>query len=325
MSALADRRARAGSRPPAYRPLLLAMLSAQILTGIALWIVQFPLALLSVAPDSIGTSLWLPWPAHGLWSLLGAGGYVVIVCVLGGRLAATRVADRGIPRPAPVWSWLAFGASGYAGMALGHTGGARLVLAVVLAPLTLRLFAYRADGTIRPWPVRVGSGRRGVGPLLVIALTLTLSYSATHAFAQNGSGGTVAATLSPGASTVIDVGLRGVALPSRITAVTLDGPGAGALNVTRVVPTSQNGPGVAIDSLTEMSGPSIPVRLAPRAGTWLAIRVRLGACSPMAARIRAITLHYRVLGIATSERVGLWSAVRLACREGNPAVASLSE
>ncbi len=61
MSALADRHAQTGSRRPAYLPLVLATLPAQISTGLMLWIVQLPFALLGIGPTSLGANVWVPW------------------------------------------------------------------------------------------------------------------------------------------------------------------------------------------------------------------------------------------------------------------------
>jgi hypothetical protein len=215
MSALADSRVQAGSRPPAYGSLLLATLSAQIMTGLALWVVQLPFALIGIAPISAAQSLWLPWGVGGWWSALGLAAYVLIVSVVGGSMVARRVEYRGIARPAPAWIWLAFGASGYGAELLGRSGGARLVLAVVLAPLTVRLFAYRVDGSRRGWPSRLSLGRRLLSAGLLGAAVLALSYSTTHAFAQDGSAGASSPTLWPGQAMVLDVGLQGIALPSQ--------------------------------------------------------------------------------------------------------------
>jgi hypothetical protein len=315
MSALADRHARTGSRPPAYLPLVLATLPAQLSTGLVLWIVQLPFALLGIGPTSLGANIWVPWEPAGSWSALGLAAYVLIVCILGGAMAGARLADRGIARPAPAWAWLAFGASGYAAMALGETGGARLLLAIVLAPLTVRLLGYRVDGAPRPWPSRLAAGRRGLVAALLVAAVLALSYSATHAFAQNGSAGAESAALSPGETTVLNAGVDGIALPARVSGVQLDGRGAGRVAVVRAAAASEQGGPVA--GRAAVVGPvahALPVSLPARAGTWLAVGIRLLSCPARAVRIDAVTLRYRVLGIATSERIPLWSAERISCR-----------
>jgi hypothetical protein len=314
MSALADSRARTGSRPPAYGPLLLATVSAQVLTGLALWIVQFPFALLGIAPSSVANSLWLPWRVDGAWSGIGVAAYVVIVCVLGGAMVARRVEYRRIARPAAAWSWLAFGAAGYAAIALGHSGGVRLVLAVILAPLTLRLFAYRVDGTRRPWPSCLSLGRRGLAPALAGAVVLALSYSATHAFAQNGSAGSTASAAGSSHAVVLAVGLQGIAVPSQITGVALDGHSTTALRVLRVALSSERGgPGTSAAAPGPVAR-SLPVRLQAQSGGWLAVRFTVRSCPAHTPRIDAITLRYRVLGIETSERIPLWRELQLDCR-----------
>ncbi len=316
MSALAHSRARTGSRPPAYGPLVVATLSAQILTGLALWIVQFPFALIGIAPSSVADSLWLPWGIDGPWSGLGVAAYVLVVCVLGGSMVASRVEDRGIARPAAAWAWLAFGAAGYAAIALGHSAGVRLVLAVVLAPLALRLFAYRVDGARRPWPSRLAPGRRGLVPVLVAAVALAFSYSATHAFAQNGSAGS-AASVGSHHAVILNVGLQGIALPSQITGVSLDGRSTAALRVLRAALSGERGSAVATSAV---AGP-LPMRLGAQENGWLAVRFIVRACPSSSPQIDAITLHYRVLGIATSERVSLWRMLQLDCRPAaRPAV-----
>ncbi len=320
MSALADRHAQTRLRRPAYLPLVLATLPAQISTGLMLWIVQLPFALLGIGPTSLGANVWVPWKPAGSWSALGLAAYALIVCVLGGAMVGARLADRGIARPAPAWAWLAFGASGYAAMALGETGGARLLLAIVLALLTVRLLGYRVDGAPRPWPSRPAAGRwpsrpaagrAGVVAALLVAAVLALSYSATHAFAQNGSAGAESAALSPGETTVLNVGVDGIVLPARVTGVQLDGRGAGRVAVVRAAAASE------VAGRATVAGPvahALPVWLPARAGTWLAVGIRLLSCPARAVRIDAVTLRYRVLGIATSERIPLWSAERISCR-----------
>jgi hypothetical protein len=321
MSALADGRPRTGSRPPTYLPLVLATLPAQIVTGLVLWTVQLPFALLGIGPSSLGADIWLPWGVDGVWSALGLAAYLLIVCLLGGAMVGARVAQRGIARPAPAWAWLAFGASGYAAVALGQSGSARLLLAIVLAPLTLRLFGYRADGDVRRWPSRLSPGRSGAAGALLAAAALALSYSATHAFAQNGSAGSPSSALSPGRTTVIEVGLHGISLPARLTAVELDGR-AGSLRVVRAALAGEGGTPLHLAGSTAVPGPvarALPVSVPARTGTWLALGIRLRGCPVRSARIDAITLRYRVPGIATSQRIPLWSALRIACA-GRPAL-----
>ncbi len=317
MSALAHSPARTGSRPPAYGPLVLATLSAQILTGLALWVVQFPFALLGIAPSSVADSLWLPWGVDGAWSGLGAAAYVLIVSVLGGSMVAARVEYRHIARPAPAWAWLSFGAAGYAAIALGHSSPVRVLVAVVLAPLTLRLFAYRVDGTRRAWPSRLSLGRRGLASALVAAVALAFSYSATHAFAQNGSAGS-AASVGSGHAVILNVGLQGIALPSQITSVSLDGHGTDALRVLRAALSGAHGGGGATAAV---AGP-LPVSLHAQTGGWLAVRFTVRSCPKHSPSVDAITLHYSVLGIATSERVPLWRALELDCRPAAGAAVS---
>jgi hypothetical protein len=199
-------------------------------------------------------------------------------------------------------------------MALGHSGEARLLLAVVLAPLTMRLCGYRQDGTTRPWPSALSPGRRGLAPALLVAAALTLSYSASHAFTQDGGAGVPPPRLFPGQTAVLTVGLHGLALPAQVTAVGLDGRGADAVVVTRAALTSGQTPPLLFGGPTGPIAHGLPVRIPAQTGVWLAIRVRLRTCPARAARIDAITLRYRALGIATSERIPLWSVVRFACR-----------
>jgi hypothetical protein len=294
-----------------------ATLSAQILTGLALWVVQFPFALLGIAPSSVADSLWLPWRVDGPWSGVGLAAYVLIVCVLGGALVASRVQYRRVARPAPAWAWLSFGAAGYAAIALGHTGPWRVVLAVVLAPLTLRLFAYRADGSRRPWPSRLSLGGRGLAPALALAVVLSLSYSTTHAFAQNGSADSRASMAGSGHAIVLAVGLQGIALPSQITAVGLDGHGTAALRVLRVALSGDRAGASTTGAGGAVVGPvarSLPVALRAQTNSWLAVRFTVRACPAHTPRIDAIILHYRVLGIATSERIPLWRELQLDCK-----------
>ena len=55
-----------------------------------------------------------------------------------------------------------------------------------------------------------------------------------------------------------------------------------------------------------------------QSGGWLAVRFTLRACPAHTPKVDAITLRYRVLGIATSERIPLWRELQLNCRPAAP-------
>lgn len=153
MSALAPApRAFAAWRRPSLFRLLAAVLAGEVVGAVVLWCAAIVLSVLGLAP--IGGAqhwFWLPWTVNGVWALAGAIGWGYMVCCLIARLVAERIERRGYGRPAAGWLRVAIAISGYGGMAVGDTGGAHVLAAVVGGAAVIRLVAFNLSGSLRAW------------------------------------------------------------------------------------------------------------------------------------------------------------------------------
>ena len=305
MSALSGRwgqtRRSVGPARPSYPVLLSATFGAQLECGLALWLTDNGLAILRVAPGGGGANPFLPWQIDGLWALAGAAGWAYLVSRLIARRLVKRIIGRDRTAPSTGWTAVAVAVGGYGALALGHSTGIRLLLAVTVTPLIVGAVAYTPDGRPRPWTVP--AGRRTRVAVAATALLLALAYSVPHPFSTPGSGGSYATgvnRLAPGQTVEVDVGLSGHLLPTQLTAVTLD-----QAALVRTAATLSGAPAASL-------GHRLPAHL-PTGGQWLSLHIRL-SCPASPATISHATLHYRVLGMATSQHIALGERVRLACR-----------
>ena len=304
MSALSGRwgqaRRSVGPARPGYPVLLSATFAAQLECGLALWLTDIGLAIVRMAPGGSAVNPFLPWQIDGLWALAGAAGWAYLVSRLIARRLVNRIIGRDRTAPSTGWTAVAVAVGGYGALALGHSTAIRLLLAVTVTPLIVGALAYTPDGRPRPWTVPAGRRTRVV--VAASALLLAVAYSVPHPFSTPGSGGTYATgvnRLTPGQTVEVDVGLSGHLLPTQLTAVTLD-----QAAVLRTA-TLSGAPAAS-------RGDRLPAYL-PAGGPWLSLHIGL-SCPASPATISHATLHYRVLGIATSQRIALGERVRLACR-----------
>jgi hypothetical protein len=291
---------RSTAAPPGYPALLWATLGTQLVCGLLLWLTDIGLSIARLAPGGGAADPFLPWQINGLWALAGAAGWAYLLSRLIARRIVDRLIVRGVTAPGSGWTAVAVAVGGYGALAVGHTTGIRVLLAAVITPLIIAAVAYTPDGRPRPWPVP--SGRRTRVAVATAAVLVSLAYSVPHSFSAPGSGGSYATgvtRLTAGGTVEIDIGLSDHLLPTELTGVTLDQAG-----VVRSVILS-GAPGT-------LPGGRLPAQLA--AGEqWLTMHVGI-SCPASPTTISHATLHYRVLGISTSQRIALGESVRLACR-----------
>jgi hypothetical protein len=329
MSALSgSQRALSGWPPPRLFRLLGAVLGGEVLGAVTLWITCFLLAIPGLIPlGGAQQWVWLPWQVDGIWALVGAIGWGYLVCTLIGVFVRQGIQRRGYQQPAAAWLRISIAVSGYGAMAIGHTATAHVCGAVVGGAVVIRLVAFNLDGSARGWRWALTPRRRVV--VAIVALLAALSYSATHGFAADGSGGSFAgATIIThvGHTDQVDVGLSATRLPSQITGVTLTGPGAAHIRVYSIVLTSNGFPGTMIPrALRNQPGARRysgyvwhPTRLpySVPAGHQLTItaQVRLSSCGEVS--VNTLKLHYTILGIATGETIGLQQPLTMSCLSG---------
>jgi hypothetical protein len=311
MSALSgSQRAFNGWPPPRLFRLLGAVLGGEALAAVTLWISCVVLAIAGAVPlGGAQQWVWLPWQIDGIWALVGAIAWGYLVCTLIGLFVGQGIARRGYAQPAPAWLRISIAISGYGAMAVGHTPAAHIFVAVVAGAVVIRLVAFNLDGSARPW--RWSLTRRQRLAAVVVALLLALSYTVTHGFAADGSGGTYPTgkiITGVGHTDQVDVGLSASRLPTQITGVTLTGPGAAHFQVRSIVLTSNGSPDAGI--------PRIPTHLPYRVGSgdelWISARVRLSSCGEVSAN--TLKLRYTILGIATGETIRLRQPLTMSCR-----------
>jgi hypothetical protein len=247
------------------------------------------------------------------------------VCSLVGRLVRARVERRGYGPPAAGWVRISIGISGYGAMAVGDTPGAHIVVAVVAGALMIRFVAFSFDGSARAWRWSL-TPRLQVAAALV-ALLAALSYSATHGFAADGSGGNYSSAVivaHVGHAEQVEVGLSLVRAPVEITGVSLTGAGAAHFSVSSIV-ISRNGldevviprilrnqPGAHQFSGYVWHPTRLPYRVPAGQEIWITALVRLSSCGDV--RVNTLKLQYTILGIGTGESIPLQQPLTMACR-----------
>lgn len=316
-------------RRPSLAGLVFAVLAGEVLAALLLWVTGIVLALLALAPIGGGQQwLWLPWRIDGAWALVGAIGWGYLVSAVVALLVADSIERRGLQRPAAGWLRAAVAISGYGAMAVvrggAHPGAARVFVAVVAGAILVRLLAFRTDGSVRPWRWSVSRRLRLLTVLL--AALAGVSYSATHAFAADGSGGTYTTSTviaRPGHVETVDVGLSRTNLPANITSATLTGPGIAHVRVSGLVlsrdgdrdpipPAVRREPGALRFSGYALHPTQLPYRVAAGHGVWLGALVTLSSCGQ--AKLDTLSLHYTVLGVPTEETIALSTPLTLRCR-----------
>jgi hypothetical protein len=311
MSALSGSpRAFNGWPPPRLFRLLGALLGGEVLAAVMLWITCIVLAIAGAVPlGGAQQWVWLPWQIDGIWALVGALAWGYLVCSLIGMFVGQGIARRGYAQPAAAWLRISIAISGYGAMVVAQTAAARIFVAVVAGAVVIRLVAFNLDGSARPWRWSITQRQRLAA--VVVALLVALSYTTTHGFAADGSGGTYptgAIVTHVGHTDMVDVGLSASRLPAQVTGVTLTGPGAAHFRVHAIVLT---GNGNAVGQI-----PGIPTHLPYRVGSgnqlWISAQVRLSSCGDIS--VNTLKLRYTILGIATGETIRLQQPLTMTCR-----------
>lgn len=190
--------------------------------------------------------------------------------------------------------------------------------------LVIRFVAFNLDGSLRDWRWTVPRRVRLAGALA--AALAALSYSALHAFAADGSGGSYSSgtiVTRVGHTETVSVGLHQIRLPVDITAVTLTGPGARHASVSSLVLSTNSDATLIPPNLRHQPGAHeftgyvwhptrLPYRLAAGKDLWINATVRLASCA--AVTINTLRLSYRTLGIATAETIPLQDPLSMSCR-----------
>jgi hypothetical protein len=326
MSAIAEFRPRAagGWRRPSFGGLLSSVFAGEFQAALTLWVISIPVGALGFAP--VGGQhdwVWLPWRIDGVWALLGAAGWAYLICALVAWFVAGSLRRSGIDLPETGWLRVAIAISGYGGMALGTTLGGRVLCAVVLGVILIRLLVLRADGAARPWLWPVG--RRGQVLIALAALLAGFSYGAAHAFVADGSGGSYdsqASYVRVGEAEIIDVGLSHLHFGAKLQSATLTGAGASNIRVTSMVLSLENPADLPLPSflahvpkryrsMYTVKLTHFPYSIPAGKDLWLSAVVALRSCD--SGTLSTLKLRYTVLGIATTANVPIQQPLTLSC------------
>ena len=311
-------------RVPSAWGLAWPVFAGEFQAAVVLWAIAIPVALLTLAPlGGPQEWLWLPWRIDGAWALIGGVGWGYLVCAVVAWFVGGSIERRGFDRPAAGWLRIAIAISGYGAMALGHTGGARVLCAVVLGAIVVRVLGFASDGNARTWPWSPGSGVRFLAALS--ATLIGFSYGVTHAFAADGSGGSYvsqATYVRPGQTETIDVGLSHVLFGVEVQSATVTGPHAANASVRSMVlhlgsPLELTTPAMlrslpkAFRSSLALTSTKLPYRVPAGQDLWISVRVALRSCS--AATLDTLRLRYTILGMPTAASVRIGSPLTLDC------------
>jgi len=297
---------------PGYLRLLPGVLWGQILGSVGLWVLCVVLSFASLVGVGGVTWIYLPWSISGAWSLAAAVGWGTLVAALIAGAVRDGVRRRAADAPALLWTTIAVALAGYGSMALGSTAGARIALSVLLAPLTVRLLAFTADGRARPAPASPYLPRPRT--LILLAVALAVPYSVTHPFAAQGSGvsGPGAGqgsdyrfAVGPGRPVSVDVGLSSARFAAHVTGVAPVGRTADVRTVAVAVTLDGASPASASTRL--------PSRVPAGSQPWISLSVALRRCPSAPATVTGVRLGYRMLGLELTQQVALEQPVELTC------------
>ncbi len=294
--------------------------------ALVLWAIAFPVAALQLAPlGGAEEWLWLPWRIDGVWAPVGAVGWGYLVCALVAWFVAGSIQRRRFERPAAGWLRVAIAISGYGGMALGKTGGARVFFAVALGTILVRALAFQADGTARTW--QWTRSRRVGGLAALVAILAGLSYGMTHAFVADGSGGsysTQAMNVRVGQTESIDIGLSPIRFGVTIQSATLTGRGAANASIRSIVlhlesplaltpPSALRGIPKAYRSSLALTSTTFPYQVSAGQQLWISTQVALRSCA--AATLDTLRLRYTIFGIPTNANIRIDTPLALSCSQ----------
>jgi hypothetical protein len=308
MSALSGSPRTLEGAPPRLFKLLGAVLGGEVLAAVTLWVACIILGIAGLAPMAGAEWAWLPWQIDGAWALVGAVGWGYLVCSLVAALVSNGITRRGYDKPDTTWLRIAIAVSGYGAMAAGHTPGARMALAVIAGAVVIRSVVFTHDGTARRW--RWSLTPREQRLTMLVAVLVGFSYSGLHPFAVDGSGGTFASTGvvgHVGRAAEVDVGLSSARLPTQVTGVTLTGSGAAHFRVSAIVVSRDASPYIGYPLLRTR----LPHEVPAGHSMWISAKVTLVSCADIS--VNTLVLHYRMLGISTSETMPLQDPLRLSC------------
>lgn len=294
---------------PGYRQLLRATVAALAAAAISLWVLSAVLALAGLWPFNSVDPL-KPWVIDGVWSLVAAlaWGALVSLFIAGLLLRSSVWYERA--KPSAWWTAGAVAIGVYGVSLLPLAWGLRVLLALAITPLFLAQIAYLPTGAVRRWRL----GRRGERALLIAALLLVASFAVTHPYAAGGSGvENSGGNVAEGAS----VGLNGALIPTQVVAARFSATVLGS-RTTVTVPGVVTGDGDAGFSSMGERGASTgarPGHFGSHQEVWVGFGEGTGSICPAGAELTLteVTLHYRILGIATSQRVKLQSPTTVHC------------
>lgn len=325
MSALSGSPRTFDGPPPRLSKLLGAVIGGELLAAVTLWILGIILSILGLAPlGGAQEWVWLPWHIDGVWALIGALGWGYLVCTIVAVLVRDGITRRGYERPQAAWMRISIAISGYGAMAIDSHVDGEIVIAVLAGAVLIRFVAFNRDGSARAWRWHL-TGREQVLAMLIAAL-VGFSYSALHPFAADGNGGTftdATVTTHVGHTTELEVGLNAVHLTTRFTGVTFTGPGAAHFRAGAIVLTRDGNPETVVShwARVHLAGPPyggyvlhptrLPYRVPAGDEAWISTQVKLTSCADIS--VNTLVLHYRVLGISTSESIPLQQPLRMSC------------
>jgi hypothetical protein len=270
-----------------------AVFGGEVLGFVVLWIPTMLLGALRLAPLSGENSwVWLPWQVDGIWAFAAAIAWGYLICLIVAIPVGQAIERRGYGRPAPGWMRISIAVSGYGGMAVGDTGFAHVVVAVLGGAGVIRLVAFDRTGSVRAWRWRAPRGFQ-IAAGLALAL-IALSYSVTHSFASEGSGlsrGNL--TLKVGHSDSFYVATANGRVPVDITGVSFTGIGLGHVVVSSHL------------SIQPTGEPAMrpPFHVAAGKQLWISATLKMASCGM--ASVSGVRLSYTVLGIKSAQTIAL--------------------
>lgn len=286
MSAIATDREVRWPASRSRRQAVWAVIAATVVTGLAVFAVEWPLIALRLLPntgDLIQTGWGWPWRVDGAWSLVADAGPLAA----GGLVFAFVVAR---VRYRPIDLRIAAAAAGAFALTAGYGGEGSVA---VVAFLVLVVLARR--GAVRRWDWTRGRVVAVVVAAIVLA-AVTLSYGQLHPLVARASGltdGLSAKLVNEGRLPVV---ILGVDVPGQ--------PGAIARTDNEAVREASDP--------DDLKRPLAGASLAPGADRWAYVRVPRRSCVEGYPVARVI-VRMRVAGREVRQSVALAPDLRVSC------------